>query len=122
MEMLIVAIALTGLAVLSVRYGHDSRDWRPGPSLVGWAVDRAGGAGRVSPIDFVYPELASARAAQLRQEAAAHRVFAARARTAPGRRVLAPAAVALGGLLVRCGQLLLSLAAGVSAGQAPVAD
>jgi hypothetical protein len=40
MELLTPVVALIALALLSLRYGRDSRDWRPGQGLVGWAADR----------------------------------------------------------------------------------
>jgi hypothetical protein len=76
-EIVTVVLALTALALLSLRYGQDSRDPRPGQSLAGWAIDRRGG-GPVSMLDPVYLEIAFDRVKELRQEAAAVHFAASR--------------------------------------------
>jgi hypothetical protein len=109
MEMLTLVAALIAFALLALRYGRDSRDWRAGQGLVGWATDRPRPAREVAMFEVVYPELGLDRARSLRQSAAS----ANRTARPPRRPTLLPRRLALwsGLAMVRCGQALLALAA-----------
>ena len=108
MEMLTLVAALIALALLALRYGRDSREWRPGQGLVGWAADRPRPAREVVMLEVVYPELVHDRARALRASAAV-----AVALRKPRRPSALPRRIAFwsGHVLVRCGQALLALAA-----------
>ena len=107
MELLTLTAALVALGLLALRYGRDSRDWRPDQGLAGWAVDRPRRAREVAMLEVVYPELALDRARALRQEAALARLVPPRA----PRRLPRKVAFWSGLALVRCCRVLLALAA-----------
>ena len=109
MELLTLTAALIALALLALRYGQDSRDWRPGQGLIGWATDRPRPAREVAMLEVVYPELVLDRARALRA-GARHGGQPPRRRPDPGK---LPRKIAFWGgvALVRCGQALIALAA-----------
>ncbi|HEY3111232.1 MAG TPA: hypothetical protein VGL23_20920 [Chloroflexota bacterium] len=109
MELLTLMAALIALALLALRYGRDSRDWRPGQGLVGWAADRPRPAREVAMLEIIYPELALDRARALREGALRRQLVPGR-RRGPSR---LPRKIAFwsGLALVRCGRALLALAA-----------
>jgi hypothetical protein len=107
MELLVLMAVLTLLALLAHRYGRDSRDWRPGQGLVGWANNRSRRAQEVVVLDVVYPELAFERARALWDGA----LRPGRPRRLHGADPLPrKLAVWSGMALVRCGQALIALA------------
>jgi len=112
MELLTLTAALIAFALLALRYGRDSRDWRPGQGLVGWAADRPRPTREVAMLDVVCPELVLDRTRAL-QQSAAHGRLAARSPRQPRRRSALARRIAFwsGLALVRCGRALLTLAA-----------